>query len=256
MSMDDDGKIWLVERGGRAWSGQLPDPDSVRRVHGARPVRAGLRQVRGRRPARRHAGRHAARAHAGRQLNHFTSTTGPRSSAPIAIPPDLHGDLLFADPVGRFIRRAKIVKTEGLTQVRNVYPGSEFIISTDPLFRPVNIKHGPDGAIYIVDMYHGIIQDANWTRPGLVPAPQDRAVSAGQGRSTTAGSGGCASTACRRFRQLPAGPAAPASRRSRPAGIPLDTTWPRMNDETPRSSSRTSVIRTAGGATPRSGCSS
>ena len=76
-------------------------------------------------------------------------------------PADLNGDLLFADPVGRFIRRARIVKTDGLTQVRNAYPGAEFIISTDPLFRPVNIKQGPDGAIYILDMYHGIIQDAN-----------------------------------------------------------------------------------------------
>ena len=81
-------------------------------------------------------------------------------------PADLNGDLLFADPVGRFIRRAKIVKTDGMTQVRNAYPGAEFIISTDPLFRPVNIKQGPDGAIYILDMYHGIIQDANWTARG------------------------------------------------------------------------------------------
>ena len=82
------------------------------------------------------------------------------------VPDDLRGDLLFTDPVGRMIRRAKIIKEEGLTKVQNAYVGNEFIMSTDPLFRPVNIKTGPDGAIYIVDMYHGIIQDHNWTAKG------------------------------------------------------------------------------------------
>ena len=116
--------------------------------------------------ARRHAGRDAARAHADRRARplHVDHGTGVVRSD--RYPADLNGDLLFTDPVGRFIRRAKIVKTEGITQVRNAYPGSEFIMSSDPLFRPVNIKQGPDGAIYIVDMYHGIIQDANWTARG------------------------------------------------------------------------------------------
>ncbi len=160
-------------------------------------------------------------------LSHFTSTTGPEIVRSDRYPADLNGDLLFADPVGRFIRRSKIVKTEGLTQVRNAYPGSEFIISSDPLFRPVNIKQGPDGAIYILDMYHGIIQDANWTAPWHLPPLQDPAVRAGQGRSTTAASGGFGTTACRRERPKPE-----AGSRRFPR-CELGRTWPRMNDETP-----------------------
>lgn len=35
---------------------------------------------------------------------------------------------------------------------------SEFLITKDEAFRPVNINTGPDGAIYIVDMHRGIIQ--------------------------------------------------------------------------------------------------
>jgi glucose/arabinose dehydrogenase/mono/diheme cytochrome c family protein len=35
----------------------------------------------------------------------------------------------------------------------------EFFTSTDERFRPVDVKVGPDGALYIVDMYRGIIQD-------------------------------------------------------------------------------------------------
>ena len=63
------------------------------------------------------------------------------------MPPDLQGDLLVSEPVGRLIRRAKVVRNEGHTQLRNAYPGSEFILSTDPLFRPINIQTAPDGTI-------------------------------------------------------------------------------------------------------------
>jgi mono/diheme cytochrome c family protein len=99
-------------------------------------------------------------------LNHFTATTGPAIVRGDALPADLKGDLLFAEPVGRLIRRAKIENIEGLTQLRNAYPGAEFVISTDQLFRPVNISNAPDGTIYIADMYHGIIQEREWSGPG------------------------------------------------------------------------------------------
>ena len=99
-------------------------------------------------------------------LNHFTAATGPEIVHGHRMPEDLQGDLLFTEPVGRLIRQAKIVRSEGLTQLRNAYPGTEFLLGTDPLFRPVNIKTGPDGTIYIADMYQGIIQESQWTPRG------------------------------------------------------------------------------------------
>lgn len=99
-------------------------------------------------------------------LNHFTATCGPVIVRGDRLPGDLIGDLLFAEPVGRLIRRTEIDVTDGVTVLRNAHPGSEFIRSTDPNFRPVNLANGPDGAIYIVDMYRGIIQEANWVREG------------------------------------------------------------------------------------------
>ena len=35
----------------------------------------------------------------------------------------------------------------------------EFFSSTDERFRPVDVENGPDGSLYVVDMYRGIIQD-------------------------------------------------------------------------------------------------
>jgi len=99
-------------------------------------------------------------------LNHFTAATGPAVFRGTALPEDTRGDLFFTEPVGRLIRRATIENVEGLTELKNVYPFSEFLTSTDQLFRPVNMTNSPDGTLYIADMYHGIIQERQWSGPG------------------------------------------------------------------------------------------
>lgn len=38
----------------------------------------------------------------------------------------------------------------------------DFLGSTDERFRPVDALNGPDGALYIIDMYHGIVQDVHF----------------------------------------------------------------------------------------------
>ena len=43
-------------------------------------------------------------------------------------------------------------------KARNAYDKTEFLASTDERFRPVNLNNGPDGCLYIVDLYHGILQ--------------------------------------------------------------------------------------------------
>jgi mono/diheme cytochrome c family protein len=82
------------------------------------------------------------------------------------LPADLIGDLLYGEVVGRSVRRLKAVKAEGLTQLRNAYPLSEFIRSLDPLFRPTDVATAPDGTVYISDMYRGIIEGAPWAKEG------------------------------------------------------------------------------------------
>jgi mono/diheme cytochrome c family protein len=82
------------------------------------------------------------------------------------LPKDLIGDYLHGEMVARIVRRLRPVKTEGLTQLQNVYPRSEFIRSLDPLFRPADTTTGPDGTIYIADMYRGMIEGAEWAKEG------------------------------------------------------------------------------------------
>ncbi len=99
-------------------------------------------------------------------LNHFTATCGQEIVRGHRLPGQLKGDLLFAEPVGRLIRRGKVTVEDGVTYLDNPHEKAEFIRSTDPLFRPVNLKTAPDGTIYIVDMYRGIIQEGNWVGKG------------------------------------------------------------------------------------------
>ncbi len=82
------------------------------------------------------------------------------------LPKDLVGDYLHGEVVARIVRRLRPVKTDGLTQLQNVYPRSEFIRSLDPLFRPADVTTGPDGTIYIADMYRGMIEGAEWAKEG------------------------------------------------------------------------------------------
>jgi mono/diheme cytochrome c family protein len=101
-------------------------------------------------------------------LNHFTGTAGVDVIRGDRLPSDLQGDVIMGEPVGRMIRRAKVIDKEGYTIMANPYEAekSEFIRSRDPNFRPVNMVTAPDGTVYIVDMYRGIIQEGNWVRRG------------------------------------------------------------------------------------------
>ncbi|MCM8526271.1 MAG: discoidin domain-containing protein, partial [Lentisphaeraceae bacterium] len=98
-------------------------------------------------------------------LNHFTAVAGAEVYRG-GIFPELQNELFLAEPVGRLIRRCKIENKGGMRILHNAYPGSEFIRSSDPNFRPVNLNTGPDGSLYIVDMYRGIIQQGVFARPG------------------------------------------------------------------------------------------
>ena len=101
-------------------------------------------------------------------LNAATAGAGANVYRGDRLPAELRGDYFYGEVVARVLRRSHPVNLGGLTQVQNPYQAqkSEFIRSMDPLFRPVDNKTAPDGSIYIVDMYHGIIQEGEWAQPG------------------------------------------------------------------------------------------
>lgn len=101
-------------------------------------------------------------------LNRVTGASGNDIFRGHRLPDELQGQYFYGEPVARIVRRIKADMQGGLTTLHNYYQEeqSEFIRSTDPLFRPVDMATAPDGTMYIVDMYHGIIQEGEWTPVG------------------------------------------------------------------------------------------
>src|SRR5205085_11836386 len=50
----------------------------------------------------------------------------------------------------------------------NAYDHSEFLATSYERFRPVNLQNAPDGALYIVDMHHGLIQHKTYETPEML----------------------------------------------------------------------------------------
>jgi len=74
------------------------------------------------------------------------------------------GDVFVCEPAGNCVRRFVVTDPDGAMRADNAYEAErrEFLTSTDERFRPVNLMNGPDGALYVVDMYRGVIQHRNY----------------------------------------------------------------------------------------------
>ncbi len=92
-------------------------------------------------------------------LAKFTAVCAPMVYRGDRLPPELYGNVFVADPAANFVSRI-VLSDDGTTlRAKKAYENAEFLASTDERFRPVYISNAPDGALYIVDFYRGIIQD-------------------------------------------------------------------------------------------------
>lgn len=62
------------------------------------------------------------------------------------------------EPAANLIKRNILQENGNMIEGNQAYEQKEFLRSNDERFRPVTISNGPDGALYVVDMYRGIIQ--------------------------------------------------------------------------------------------------
>jgi putative membrane-bound dehydrogenase-like protein len=87
-----------------------------------------------------------------------TAACGPGVYRGGQFPAEFSGNVFVCEPCGHLVKRNVISVEDGLISGRNPYEKAEFLGSLDERFRPVNACTGPDGALYIVDMYRGIIE--------------------------------------------------------------------------------------------------
>jgi mono/diheme cytochrome c family protein/glucose/arabinose dehydrogenase len=117
-------------------------------------------------------------------LAKFTAVCAPLVYRGDRLPPELYGNAFVAEPAANLVSRI-ILTDDGTTlRARKAYDNAEFLASTDERFRPVYLSNGPDGTLYIVDMYRGIIQDRASTtvylRDHIIRRKLDRPIGMGR----------------------------------------------------------------------------
>lgn len=94
----------------------------------------------------------------------FTSACSTLVFGGTALGADHTGNLFICEPAQNLVQR-QTLRAEGASFRSDVVnPGREFLATTDVWFRPVFLAEGPDGALYVADMYRREID-----HPSYVP---------------------------------------------------------------------------------------
>ncbi len=117
------------------------------------------------------------------QFNHVTSANSPMPYRDDLFGPEFATSVFISDPVHNVVHR-EVLQPDGISFTSHRAAGetnSEFAASADPWFRPTMLKTGPDGALYIADMYRLVIEHPEWI-PKWVQARLDLRAGSDQGR--------------------------------------------------------------------------
>jgi glucose/arabinose dehydrogenase len=103
---------------------------------------------------------------AGRLLE-FTAACSPLVFRSPLFSEEYYGNAFVCEPAGNLIKRNVVNERGIILEAFDPNPGKEFLSSTDERFRPVHLAMGPDGAMYVADMYRGLIQHGSYVTPYL-----------------------------------------------------------------------------------------
>jgi mono/diheme cytochrome c family protein/glucose/arabinose dehydrogenase len=102
------------------------------------------------------------------RLTKPTGTCGALIFRGDAFPAAYRGNAFVPEPCANLVKRFTMSETDGIPKATNTAKVTEFLTSTDERFRPVQAANGPDGALYLVDMYRGIIQHQSFLTHYLI----------------------------------------------------------------------------------------
>ena len=89
---------------------------------------------------------------------YVTSACGVTIYSGTTLPGEYRGNSFTCEPAGNLVHRDVLVPNGVTFVARRAYPTNEFLASPDNWFRPVNLAFGPDGALYVCDMYRKTIE--------------------------------------------------------------------------------------------------
>ena len=93
-------------------------------------------------------------------LTELTSAGGAAVHRGTGLAPADYGNVFVPEPAGNLVTMSTLRDSGSGISLRKSYENADFLTSTEERFRPVHTMTGPDGAFYVLDLYHGVIQDA------------------------------------------------------------------------------------------------
>ena len=82
---------------------------------------------------------------------------------------DLYGNMFVSEPVHNLVHR-RVIEWDGVRMTSRKpadEQGGEFLRSRDSWFRPTTIRTGPDGSLWVADMYRLVIEHPQWIADDL-----------------------------------------------------------------------------------------
>jgi putative membrane-bound dehydrogenase-like protein len=101
------------------------------------------------------------------KANRFTSACSAIIYRDDLFGPEFIGNSFVSEPVHNLVHR-EIVEAKGTTFTSRRAADelqSEFLASSDNWFRPTMVQTGPDGALWVADMYRHVIEHPQWIPP-------------------------------------------------------------------------------------------
>ncbi len=92
------------------------------------------------------------------RLREFTAACAPCIYRGGMFPEGFEGNAFVCETAANLVRRAILTEDGVKLRAKNGYDQREFIACKNERFRPVNLYTGPDGALWLVDMHHPILQ--------------------------------------------------------------------------------------------------
>ena len=116
------------------------------------------------------------------RLASCTAACGPVIYRGDNFPAEFEGNAFICEPGGNLVTRRILKEENGTITATNPYAKAvDFIASTDERFRPVNLYTGPDGCLYVCDLYRGILQHKLYVTSFLRKQILDRGLDKGLG---------------------------------------------------------------------------
>lgn len=92
------------------------------------------------------------------KLINATGACGPVIYRGNQFPESYQNAAFVCESAAQLVKLINVTAKDGKLSGSHPLNDREFLTSTDERFRPVNLYNAPDGSIYLLDMYHGIIQ--------------------------------------------------------------------------------------------------